>query len=255
MLRRVVTLFALLAIGCKSQPVAESPPPPPVLIHLPGIGGEMSIDHHLVNGLRDGGVADSYQIIDWTGSDRGPRALGNLKRHREQAERVAKKIEAIYRADPRTPIILVGHSAGTGIAVWALEDLPPEVHIRTLLMLASALSPQYDLTAALRHVDGHAMALYSDHDAIILGAGTTVFGTFDRVKTPAAGFVGFQVPRHGKTKEYDKLIQLPYDPDWAKLGNPGDHIGPTGRRFAKAVLAPLLKRDEPAAVSVTAKVR
>jgi len=247
MLRRIAIFLALFAIGCGSEPasISVAPPPPPVLIHLPGIGGELSIDHHLVNGLRDGGVSKSIEIIDWTESDRGPRALGNVARHKEWAQRVAERIEAIYYADPRTPIILVGHSGGTGIAVWALEDLPPQVHVRTLLLLASALSPRYDLTVALRHVSGHAFSLYSDRDDAILGTGTSVFGTVDRVKGPAAGYIGFHTPPHGQTKEYDKLIQLPYDPAWARFGNPGDHIGPTDRRFANAVLAPLINRDAP----------
>ena len=249
MCRRSLFLFlALLLIGCHASPrVAPGPPPEPVLIHLPGIGGEMSIDHQLVKGLLDGRAAATSEIIDWTGDDRGARALGNVARHHAWAARVARRIEAILAADPRTPIVLVGHSAGTGIVVWALEDLPPQVHVRTVLLLASALSPRYDLTAALRHVDGHAISLYSDHDDVVLGAGTAVFGTVDRVKSPAAGYVGFHAPAAGKTPEYAQLIQYPYDPAWADFGNDGDHIGPTDRRFAQLILAPIVNRDSSAA--------
>lgn len=238
----------LLTIASCANPTAPrvsvaEPLPDPVLIHLPGIGGELSIDHDLVAGLLAGHAAASAEIIDWTGDDGGPRALGNVARHHEQSLRVAQRIEAIHHANPHQPIILVGHSGGTGIAVWALEDLPPDVHVRTLLLLASALSPGYDLTAALRHVDGHAISLYSVHDDVVLGAGTEVFGTIDRIKSPAAGYVGFHAPATGLTPAYQKLIQIPYDPAWANLNNPGDHIGPTDRVFSRAVLAPLLKQD------------
>ena len=61
-------------------------------------------------------------------------------------------------------------------------------------MLAPALSPTYDLSRALRAVRREMVVFWSPLDVIILGAGTRVFGTIDRVKTASAGLVGFRVP-------------------------------------------------------------
>ncbi|MGN6724583.1 MAG: hypothetical protein ACTHLZ_01570 [Tepidisphaeraceae bacterium] len=232
----------LLIVGPFSYAAAAAPTTAPavILLHLPGIGGELRIDHDLTRGLVAGGAADDVIIHDWTGSDRGLNSLGNVGRHRAQAKIVAAKIRAIHRLFPTSRIILTAHSGGAGIAVWALEDLPPDVHVDTLVLLASALSPTYDLSRALAHVDGRAISLYSRYDNLVLGTGTRAFGTIDRVKTDAAGYVGFTMPRTADAAEYAKLTQIPYDSRWMKLGNTGEHIGPMAMPFAAKVLAPLI---------------
>ncbi len=239
-LHNAFAILLLFVIGCATPatdpiaPVAiDKPIPDPVLIHCPGIAGEMPIDRRLVKGLIKGGVAPEAEIFDWTGPYRGFLALGKLDRNKQQAKILSDKIVAIRRDDPRTPIILTSHSGGTGIAVWALELLPDGVKIDSLLMLASALSPGYDLKPALGHV-GHAISLYSEHDDIVLGTGTRTFGTIDRVKTNAAGMVGFE-------GTYPNLKQIPYDPAWIKIGHPGDHIGSLDDQFAEQVLSRLLR--------------
>jgi pimeloyl-ACP methyl ester carboxylesterase len=218
---------------------------------LPGIAGELPIDRELVAGLVAGGVASDATIIDWTGPDRGVPALRNVARHEAQSRLLADRIVALHNKDPRTPITLVGHSGGTGVAVNALERLPEGVHVRTLVLLASALSPEYDLSAALRHVDGHAYSLHSRFDDWVLGHGTKAFGTYDRVYTEAAGKVGFTAPPTADPAAYAKLTQFPYDPAWTRHGNGGDHVGPTNRRFARDVLAELIQGRPPSTTRPT----
>ena len=67
-----------------------------------------------------------------------------------------------------------------------------------------------------------------------------MLGTIDGVKTDAAGKVGFVKPKTADDRQYAKLVQIPYDAAWVKLGNIGDHIGALTRPFGKAVIAPLL---------------
>ncbi|MBC7784199.1 MAG: hypothetical protein H7144_10195 [Burkholderiales bacterium] len=243
---RVVAILTLFIGACApAEPVAVQPlppPPPPVLIHLPGIAGEMRIDRHLVNGLVAGQVAPEAKIIDWTGPNRGILALGALDYNKAEAKVLAERLTAIYRRDPRTRIILTAHSGGTGIAVWALEALPVDVQIDRLVMLCSALSPGYDLSAALAHVRGGAISLYSEYDSDVLGTGTRYLGTIDRVKTNAAGYVGFRTDERRDPAQYLKLQQLKYDRAWIKLGNFGDHLGPMDEMFAERVLAPLINQ-------------
>jgi hypothetical protein len=65
-------------------------------------------------------------------------------------------------------------------------------------------------------------------------------GTVDRVKTDAAGRVGFIRPDNASAEQYQKLVAVPYDSAWMRFDNFGDHIGPMMRPFAKHVIAPTL---------------
>lgn len=201
----------------------------------------MSIDRRLIRGLRAGGVAEEAEIVNWTGESRGLPALGNIERNRQQADLLAQRITEIYRRDPRTPIILTAHSGGTGIAVWALEQLPADVQVERFLMLASALSPTYDLSRALAHVRVAAYSFYSEYDYHVLRYGTQVFGTIDRKQVASAGYEGFEVPESADQDQYAKLKQFAYDKSWMRLGNAGEHIGWLEPAFAEQILAPLLR--------------
>jgi hypothetical protein len=219
---------------------AEADRPAYFHLHLPGIGGERMIDHLLVRGLRQAGLKARSEIYDWTGPDVGLRALSNASRHQEQARIIAEMLTRQHRAEPQTPILLTGHSAGSGMAVWALEKLEDDVHIQTLVLIAPALSPTYDLSPALRRVSGRAYAITSVHDSV-LGTGTRMLGTVDRIRTDAAGRVGFTVPEAPAfPQEYDKLVPVPYEPRFLRLGHVGDHIGAMLSPFARHILAPLI---------------
>jgi pimeloyl-ACP methyl ester carboxylesterase len=223
-----------------AAPTTAQAQPRRYVLHLPGIGGAMRIDRNLVAGLRQGGLdAADIETYDWTGTDRGIVALGQQQRHQAESQRIADIITARFRASPTTPITLTGHSAGCGMAVWALEKLPDDVQVDTLLMMQSALSPRYDLSKALRHVRGRAYSFYSPLDPV-LGPGTKLLGTVDRVFTEAAGRAGYQMPDGADADQYRKLEQIAYDDVWLRFDNIGDHIGPMTRSFASHMLAPLL---------------
>jgi hypothetical protein len=240
--------FVAITCGCAQNPaspaapsvqtakVPANPPPDPYLLHLPGISGESVVDHHLVRGLKAGftqaGEVVEIQIYDWTENNPGIPALQAYKRNHAEAKIISDMLTAHYRADPKRPIYLTCHSGGAGLAVWALEDLPADVSVETLLMLAPALSPQYDLSAALRHVQKSAEVFWSDQDTGILDFGTRTFGTIDGVYSVSAGYVGFTRPPKGDITEYAKLHQHPYEAAWVKYGNFGQHIGPTETVFA-----------------------
>ena len=249
---------------------------PARVVHLPGIGGERAVDHGWVAGLIDGGAVardggpdggpdggePEAEVFDWTDGRPGLPALAAYDHNRARAVQLAGRLADLRRAEPGRPIVLTAHSGGAGIAVWALEALPPGVSVDRLVLVAPALSPGYDLSPALAHVSGRAYALTSARDAVVLGTGTRLFGTIDRVNADAAGRVGFDVPgpaadaargdlpstrpttrpaaRFADPAQYAKLVALPYDPAWAEIGNRGGHRGAMGRAFARRVVAPLL---------------
>ncbi len=220
---------------------AASLPPRAYLLHLPGVSGESVVDHTLVRGFKVGQLDAEIEIYDWTEHDPGVPALQAIGRNKKHAMKIAAKLTEKFHADPRSTLILTSHSGGAGLAAWALEDLPPDVKVRRVLFIAPALSQDYDLSRALSHVSDKAYVFYSVGDSVILNAGTKVFGTIDGVYGVAAGYSGFIAPKTADATEYAKLVQIPYDPAWARLGHFGDHIGPMATPFSREVLVPLLK--------------
>jgi len=255
-MHRRVCLSLVILLAAAAVPVlraaADSPMPttaPAVdfsqtwLLHLPGIGGERTMDRRMTRGLRQGGWDGQISIYDWTEHDPGLDALLNHERNVREAAKVAGQIEDRLSKDPKLEITLTSHSGGTGIAVWALERLPEGMQVQTLVLLASALSPDYDLSKALGHVRGKAYVFFSNNDQVVLGAGTRLFGTIDGVKSEAAGLVGFRQPPDADKAQYEKLVQKPYDKGWIAFENIGNHIGCMSQPFAQNVLAPMLIED------------
>jgi hypothetical protein len=223
--------------------------PKPWVLHLNGIGGERSIDHSLVRGLRDGGVEAEFEIYDWTGGEVGIPALTNAAIHKREAKRIADLILQQYKADPLRPIHLTGHSGGAGILTYALELLPDDVKVDSIIMLAPALSPQYDLSRALAHVNGHCYVFTSIFDVAVLSTGTKIFGTIDGIRSEAAGLRGFVQPgKAADPDQYRKLVHFPYEKSWAKkYGNLGSHISCMSARFVRSFVAPVLLTGKPPA--------
>lgn len=211
------------------------------LLHVPGIAGETQIDRAFVAGVRDGGFRGTAEIYDWTGDQAGLTALVNRQRNDAEAQKVADRIADLRRREPGGQIILSAHSGGSGIIAFALEKLPPAVRVDGVLMLSPALSPDYDLSAALAHVNGKLYCFSSTLDVFVLGFGTKMFGTIDRKKADSAGRVGFvRPPDAADPAQYDKLVHCPYDRAWVRFGNVGDHITVMSHAFAAHVLSPLV---------------
>lgn len=163
------------------------------------------------------------------------------------ASRLAEEIRRHRTDRPGSPIFIVARSAGAGIAVMALEKLDADA-VERVILLAPALSPAYDLSRALRAVRREMVVFWSPADVIILGAGTRLFGTIDRVRTIGAGLVGFRVPpsdRPGddRTRQYQKLRQVRWSPAMIALGHYGGHFGADLPGFLRKYVVPLLRVD------------
>ena len=154
---------------------------------FPGIEGNRWSLSWACAGLRDAGVNSAIRVVDWDRPLGGLANLTDYEGNRRLARRVASDI-AEYRATYRTaPIDLLGYSGGGGLAVLVAEELPEGICVRNVVLAQPALSPEYDLTLALRRIDGKLVNFYSPHDWLILGLGTRFFGTIDRAKTMSAG--------------------------------------------------------------------
>ena len=246
-------MLSIAALGCAASitaPVASNTPTPVievtpaprvVLWHVPGISGQQRLDDRFLANLAPAIHAAEVKFFDWPGkSHAGLNSLLNFDRARQRATDFAAELTEFSEAHPRDHIILTCHSGGAGLTAWALEQVPQTVRVSQWILIAPALSPGYDLTCALARVD-HAVAYVSKFDTV-LGPGTRNFGTIDRVRTDAAGRVGF-------ARAYPNLVEIPYDQSFMKFDHPGDHIGALFPRFATQVIAPRIKLNQTAADS------
>jgi pimeloyl-ACP methyl ester carboxylesterase len=217
------------------------------VIVLPGIEGRGVLNYTVAKGLADGGVTAAIEIYDWTLGGSFLTSVASLRasgHNRSEAREVARKIMAYQDRYPGRPTYLVGHSGGGGIAVFALESLPPGRQATSAILLAPALSPDYDLRGALRHAQQGIYSFYSPYDVGFLKVGTSLVGTIDGRYGRAAGAVGFTMP-WGLSQEdrrlYASLLhQQKYLPKMADAGNSGTHVGWSGRTFVAEWLAPLI---------------
>jgi pimeloyl-ACP methyl ester carboxylesterase len=233
------------ALGPSTQPTLAvvhhaKDPDAPLVLFLPGISDFRGLERRLVRGVVASGMNANVEVYTWPAYNAGLGALMNYARNQQEAKHVTQIMRDARAAHPRQPIYVIAHSGGCGIAVWALEGLPAGERVEQVVLLAPALSPGYDLSAALGHVRGKMYAFTSREDPV-LGVMTKTFGTIDRVSTEAAGLNGFVRPASADAKLYaEKLSPMPYQPEWAGLGHMGDHIGSLEPKFAQDVIAPLL---------------
>jgi pimeloyl-ACP methyl ester carboxylesterase len=204
-----------------------------------------------VGGLKAGGVSSEVEIVDWT-TGTPALMLVHLRhetRNRRQAAQIAAKIVEYQSQYPGRPVNLIGHSGGGGLALMVVEALPPGQCVDCVVLLAAAISPDYDLRPVLAKTR-RGVWNYSSHagDSLLLVAGTSAFGTIDGRYSSSAGAVGFRLPQDVTDADRQlycqKLIERPYQIQMALKGNLSDHYGPMNPLFARAELAPILSESE-----------
>jgi len=240
-------VLAMVASGCGSSRsfVTQERLEAGLVVSLDGVGGYNWGPKWLRAGLDEAGVASAIVIYDWSMGPKGMFVadLVDEARNRAAAKDLAQMVETYTAAMPNRPVTLIGHSGGTAVVVWALEDLPEGIQVERAILMAPALAPDYDLSKALRHVRSRLYVMYSYADVPLMAAGTAVFGTMDRQHSVSAGLVGFKMPANVEPAEraqYLKVRQIPWTISLIKTGHLGGHMGWTSTRFARDFLAPIL---------------
>lgn len=208
-----------------------------------GVGGLDLCGTGLIHVAAQAGSSHEVRIVPWGhGFGRWHRDLTNTENHRHWASRMVEEVATFREEKPSATVYLVGKSGGTGVVVRALEAMP-ENAIEAVVLLSSALSPDYDLSKALRAVRRDLTLFWSPLDLIVLGAGTRLFGTIDRRKVASAGLVGFRKPGgldESGREQYAKLKQVRWSPKMASTGYLGGHVGPDNPAFLRKYVLPLL---------------
>jgi len=238
------------SVGCVPERLATDPQrlERGKVIVLPGIEGPSIWNRDLVLGLNDGGINCAIERYEWGTSVPGGALinLADLTANRRKAAKLAKGIVAYQQRYPDRPVVLVGHSGGAGLALLALERLPADAKVEAAFLLAAAVGPSFDTRPARAHLSGALVNCYSRHDALLLGLGTSIFGTVDREFGMAAGAVGFREQAARESTQTATTVapleQIEWTPSLIKLGNIGQHESWTNRYFVRKWLAPRVKR-------------
>ena len=159
-------------------------------------------------------------------------------RNRDMGKLLASQIVEYTQQHPGAPVYLIGHSGGTAVAVWAAEALPADVRIEGIVLLASSLSPGYDLSKALARTNGGIVNVFSRSDSGLLGAGTTMIGTMDGVYGQSAGMAGFY--QRGAWGYGGRLVQMEWTGGMSRVGYHGDHFSVCSPSFIAAYIAPMM---------------
>lgn len=246
MLRGVqITLIAasISCAGCCNPPGPTARQAERGLVWLlPGIEGRpwrLSWAHAA---FRDAGVDSEIRVFDWGWLPFDPlRNLTDYEGNLEKAAGIADQIVAYRQQHREGPIDLVGYSGGGGLAIMVAEALPEDLRLRNVILAQPALSPDYDLTPALSHIDGKLVNFHSPYDWLMLGIGTTLFGTMDRKEVASAGKVGFDLELAARDSALrQKVEQRGWKAEMIGSGHFGNHLSILSYWWNKRYLAPYL---------------
>lgn len=228
-----------LAAGCAS-PLTERARNG-ITFYCPGAGNIDFGDAGVRQGLEAAGYRGQVATILWSvgfnpAIDQALRLNARLG-----AQKLADSIGAYLERYPEGSVNVVGLSAGTGVAIWALEELNPKYKVDNVILLASSLSHDYDVTKSLNAVKGKIYNYYSSRDIVLQGP-MKIWGTIDfKLGVDGAGSVGLAAARNS-----DRVVNIPWTPAYERYGYVGGHTDSTSPAFVQAVLAPkLLHRDPP----------
>ncbi|MGC9454593.1 MAG: serine aminopeptidase domain-containing protein [Phycisphaerae bacterium] len=246
----VLLLTVALSCGCfedSSIYLTEQRKANGLVVILPGIEGESSMNRDIRKGLDRAGIQAAMPIYHW---GRPIPIAGmvlnqmDVVGNRMAGERIARMVREYQQSYPGRPVYLVGHSGGGGVAVFAAEAMPDDTQLDGLILLSASISAGYDLTKALSHCRQGIVNFYNPRDVGLLAVGTTLTSTVDGVRGPSAGLEGFQSPGPATSTErryaYRKLYQFELRASMSR-GDP--HAAATRPGFVSSYVAPWVRSE------------
>lgn len=203
-----------------------------ITFYCPGAGNVDFGDAGVRSGLERAGYKGQVASFLWTISfnpalDQTLRLNAKLR-----AGQLTGIIEDYIDRYPGKPVNLIGLSAGSGIAIWAVEGLGAKYKVDNVVLLSSSLWYRYDVSKALPHIKGKIYNYYSSQDAILAGP-MKVFGSIDGVfGDDGAGAVGLRPP-----KGADRIVNIPWRAEFTRYGYYGGHTDGTSPAFVQAEIA------------------
>ncbi len=223
------------------------------VFYFDGAGGGTKKSNYaegVVEGMLEAGYKGAGEMVSWeTGRGLIADQNASVAFKREKAAEGAAKIRAYQKDHPGKPVDLLGFSAGTAEAIFALEVLPETAPVKNVVLLGTSISHDYDLTEALKRVENKLYIFTSPNDRM-LSKLMPLSGTADRkFDDPGAGIKGFVLPAGASAatrKLYaDKIVTIPYSKDFRKDGDKGRHFDNVKKEFIRDEVAPLLMGKQP----------
>jgi pimeloyl-ACP methyl ester carboxylesterase len=218
-------------------------------------------------GIRDGFINAGYEgageIFRWnTGMGVLMDQIMDDNYKGFKARQLANEIRNYTRDNPKAPVTVMGLSAGTAIAVFALEALPEGLCVENVILLGASIAANHDMSRALRHVRNRLYIFTSDQDPVLKFM-VPMVGTADRQDgtVPSAGLEGFQLPRGASAETRrlysSKIVRIAWTPAFERYGYVGGHTDVVNAQFVRAYIAPLVIKSMTVAAttSTEGKVR
>lgn len=251
-----LSVLVMASPGCASKPVwqpghradREERLPKGCVFYMDGAGGGTEKSNYaagVVSGMLDAGYQGAGELVSWeTGKGLMADQKASVAYKRGKAKEAAEKIQDYKDDYPDAPVGILGFSAGTAEAVFALEALPEGEQVHHVVLLGASISRDYDMTKALKRVKHKLHIITSPHDHM-LGTLMPFSGTADRkYHDPGAGIKGFVLPPHSteETRQLyaEKIVTIPYSKDFRKDGDEGHHFDNVKEAFVRDHVAPLL---------------
>ncbi len=227
----VAAVAMILIAGCQSSnPKAE---PFGKTYYLDGAGNLGFGTAQVPRGLQKAGYQGDVEVFIWTMSLNPLIDQLNILGAAEAAgRRLAERIKDYKERFPQNGVNIIALSAGTGVAVWACENLDSRSRIDNLVLLGSSLSHNYDMSKALANVNRNVYVYHSPHDSVL--GSVELLGTIDRkIGVKSAGQVGLRPPGGAG----GKIVNTPWSEDWRNVGWAGGHTDCTSEKFVEQEIA------------------
>ena len=215
-----------------------------IVFAVAGAGGSDATSTALRQEIEAAGLPLNVESVDWShGHGRFLSDQMHWEHARSEGVRLAERVTA-YRAEcPTGDVYLVGHSAGSAVAL-AAGDVLPAGSLRRIVLLAPSVSADYDLRPALRSAQDGIDVFLSGRDVLYLGVGAAITGTADRRwLSPAAGRTGFRQKAECSEDAalYQKLHQHGWQPGVEWTGNHGGHYDGYKPAYLRSYVLPLFQ--------------
>ncbi len=150
---------------------------------------------------------------------------------------LAAEITDFKKRHPEAKANIIALSAGSGVGIWAVENLKSPYKVDNLVIVGSSLSSKYDLRPALANMTGKIYCYYASADPVLQGP-VRLLGTIDGTFDDSAGLVGLRGPGANS----GRVTNIGWSTRYSSLGWTGGHADCTNRRFVKAEIS---RRIEP----------
>lgn len=186
------------------------------------------------NGLRRAGYKGNIINFRWspTFNPALDQTIGRPAARARGAD-LGREISAYLEKYPGNGVNIICLSAGTGVGVWACENITSQTKLNALIMLGSSLSSNYNMRQALQNIAGGVWVYYSPYDQILQGPVRSL-GTIDgQTGGESAGTVGLQYKGPGS----EKIHNIRWSTRYERYGWTGAHTDATSEPMVQHVLA------------------